>query len=202
MSEQEYVGIDLHRRRSVIVRVSSKGEPLSTTRVANDPVAIMEAVADAGSKPEMVLEATYGWYWLVDLLQAEGASVHLASPSGLNWGYRRVKNDERDALDLVRKLRLGELPAVGALVGSLVTGALVGGVVIGAAAGGVVTGAVVGSVVGGVVIGAVAGDLAIAGLLSELVNGPAISTPLRAKTARTARAPASSGVLPAEWGLI
>ena len=91
---------------------------------------------------------------------------------------------------------------IGVLVGSLVTGAVVGGVVIGAAAGSVVIGAVVGGVVGGVVIGAVAGDLAIAGLLSELVNGPAISTPLRAKTARTARAPASSGVLPAEWGLI
>ena len=110
MSEQQYVGIDLHRRRSVIVRVSSKGEHLSTTRLANDPLAIMAAVADAGSNPEVVLEATYGWYWLVDLLQEEGARVHLASPSGLNWGYRRVKNDERDALDLVRKLRLDELP--------------------------------------------------------------------------------------------
>jgi transposase len=58
----------------------------------------------------VVVEATFGWYWLVDLLQANGCRVHLASPSQLNWGNRRVKNDERDALDLVRQLRLGELP--------------------------------------------------------------------------------------------
>jgi transposase len=36
--------------------------------------------------------------------------VHLANPSGLNWGQRRVKNDERDAIDLVDMLRLGRLP--------------------------------------------------------------------------------------------
>jgi transposase len=34
----------------------------------------------------------------------------LANPSGLNWGTRRVKNDERDAIDLIDMLRLGRLP--------------------------------------------------------------------------------------------
>jgi transposase len=78
--------------------------------VVNDPAEVMAAVAEAGEDPEVVVEATYGYYWLVDLLAEYGAKVHLASPSGLNWGNRRVKNDERDALDLVKKLRLGELP--------------------------------------------------------------------------------------------
>lgn len=110
VSEREYVGIDLHRRRSVIVRVDQQGKHLSTVRVANNPVEVMTAVSAAGPNPEIVVEATFGWYWLVDLLQEAGCSVHLASPSQLNWGNRRVKNDERDALDLVRKLRLGELP--------------------------------------------------------------------------------------------
>jgi AAA domain/TrwC relaxase len=48
--------------------------------------------------------------WVVDLLQANGARVHLADPQGLNWGQRRVKNDERDAVDLADMLRLGRLP--------------------------------------------------------------------------------------------
>jgi transposase len=38
-----------------------------------------------------------------------GAHVHLAHPLGNNWGNRRVKNDERDATDLVDLLRLGRL---------------------------------------------------------------------------------------------
>ena len=93
MSEREYVGIDLHRRRSVIVRVSRHGQHLSTIRVANDPAEVLAALRDAGPNPEVVVEATYGYYWLVDLLQEEGATVHLANPSELNWGNRRVKNE-------------------------------------------------------------------------------------------------------------
>ena len=35
--------------------------------------------------------------------------MHLAHPSGNDWGKRRVKNDERDARDLADLLRLGRL---------------------------------------------------------------------------------------------
>ena len=107
--EREYVGIDLHRRRSVIVRKNADGEVVSKTHIDNDPVALAQAVAAAGPEPEVVLEATFGWYWAADLLQEMGARVHLAHPLGNNWGNRRVKNDERDAADLVDLLRLGRL---------------------------------------------------------------------------------------------
>ena len=107
--ERQYVGIDLHRRRSVIVRRTPAGETLETVRITNDPVALALELAKAGPDPEVVLEATYGWYWASDVLQANGANVHLAHPLGNNWGHRRVKNDERDATDLVDLLRLGRL---------------------------------------------------------------------------------------------
>ncbi|MGH9096911.1 MAG: IS110 family transposase, partial [Acidimicrobiales bacterium] len=110
MKPQQYVGIDLHRRRSVIVRMDSEGEKLETVHIANDPVALSQMVAKAGPDPEVVLEACYGWYWAVDLLEAQGARVHLAHPSGLRWEGRRVKNDEIDATDLADRLRMGRLP--------------------------------------------------------------------------------------------
>ena len=72
-------------------------------------VAFAKAVTDAGEHPEVVIEACYGWYWAVDLLEDLGCSVHLAHPLGNNWGNRRVKNDLRDAEDLVDLLRLGRL---------------------------------------------------------------------------------------------
>ena len=108
--DRQYVGIDFHRRRSVIVRKNAAGEKLGSVRVDNDALSIASALADAGPNPEVVIEATYGWYWIVDWLQEQGAAVHLANPSGLNWGQRRVKNDERDATDLIDMLRLGRLP--------------------------------------------------------------------------------------------
>ena len=108
--QRQYVGIDLHRRRSVIVRIDEDGEKLSTVKIDNDPVALGLALAEAGPDPEVAVEACYGWYWAVDLLQASGATVHLVHPSGLHWANRRVKNDERDATEIAQRLRRHDLP--------------------------------------------------------------------------------------------
>ena len=59
--ERRYVGIDLHRRRSVIVTMDETGEVLSSVRIPNDPVAMSIAVAEAGEGAEVAFEATYGW---------------------------------------------------------------------------------------------------------------------------------------------
>jgi transposase len=107
---KQYVGIDLHKRRSVIVQVGEDGSRVSTKRVENTPMALVNAVAGAGVGAHVVVEATCGWYWAYDSLVEAGADVHLANPNGLNWGQRRVKNDERDAQDLADMLRLGRLP--------------------------------------------------------------------------------------------
>ena len=79
---QQFVGIDLHRRRSVLVRMSEPGEVAEATRIVNDVDMLNAVIARAGESPEVVLEATYGWYWAVDALQAAGAQVHLAHPLG------------------------------------------------------------------------------------------------------------------------
>src|SRR5436190_23072136 len=51
--EREYVGIDLHRRRSVIVRKNASGELIAKTHIDNSPLALAEAVAAAGPEPEV-----------------------------------------------------------------------------------------------------------------------------------------------------
>jgi transposase len=107
--ERHYVGIDLHRRRSVIFTMDAEGNKLGCRRINNDPATLASAVCEHATDPEVVIEATYGWYWAVDLLQDLGLSVHLAHPAGNDWGKRRVKNDERDARDLADLLRLGRL---------------------------------------------------------------------------------------------
>jgi len=108
---KQFVGIDLHRRRSVIVRTTESGEVLEAVRILNDVDRLNSVIARAGVDPEVVLEATYGWYWAVDALQAGGAEVHLAHPLGVKaFEYRRVKNDFRDATDLADLLRMGRLP--------------------------------------------------------------------------------------------
>jgi transposase len=108
---RQVVGMDLHRRRSVLVRMTGDGRRLGTARITSSPQELRREIARAGKSPRVVLEATYGWYWAADTLAAAGAEVHLAHPLGVKaFTYRRVKNDDRDAADLADLLRMGRLP--------------------------------------------------------------------------------------------
>jgi transposase len=108
---RQVVGMDLHRRRSVLVRMTMDGQKLETARITNSPAALRAVLARCGRRPLVVLEATYGWYWAADVLEQAGAEVRLAHPLGVKaFSYRRVKNDERDAADLADLARMGRLP--------------------------------------------------------------------------------------------
>ena len=59
----QIVGMDLHRRRSVLVRMTEDGRKLGTARITNSPARLAAEIARAGLHPKVVLEACYGWYW-------------------------------------------------------------------------------------------------------------------------------------------
>ena len=106
-----YVGVDLHRRRSVIVVLDESGEKLWSKRIDNDPLALAAEIVAAGPDPEVVLEATWGWYWAADVIVEAGGRVHLAHPLGIKgFENRRVKNDYLDAELLADLLGMGRLP--------------------------------------------------------------------------------------------
>ena len=75
-----YVGIDLHRNRSLITVLDAEGTELLSRRVANEPEALRAILAELGGELQVALEATYGWEWLADLLEAEGHELHLSHP--------------------------------------------------------------------------------------------------------------------------
>jgi transposase len=107
-----YVGIDLHRRRSVIVVLNEDGQRLWWGRIDNTAENLTrEIVAAGGATAEVAMEATWGWYWAADVIKACGARLHLAHPLGVaGYENRRVKNDLRDATLLADLLRMGRLP--------------------------------------------------------------------------------------------
>src|SRR5438874_6045045 len=54
---RQVVGIDLHRRRSVIVRMTPEGQRLGPmVRIDNDPLELARQVALWGESPQVVLE--------------------------------------------------------------------------------------------------------------------------------------------------
>ena len=107
-----YVGIDLHRRRSVIVVLNDDGDRVSWSRIDNTPANLAaEIVAAGGADADVAMEACWGWYWAADVIAECGARLHLAHPLGIaGYENRRVKNDVRDATLLADLLRMGRLP--------------------------------------------------------------------------------------------
>ena len=106
-----YVGIDLHRQRSVIVVLDDDGNRVSWSRIDNNAVNLAREIAAAGAEAEVAMEACWGWYWAADVIAECGARLHLAHPSGIaGYANRRVKNDIRDATLLADLLRMGRLP--------------------------------------------------------------------------------------------
>jgi hypothetical protein len=47
---REYVGLDLHRRRSVIYRMGAAGRKLDCVRIDNDPLRLAEEVSKNGPR--------------------------------------------------------------------------------------------------------------------------------------------------------
>jgi hypothetical protein len=106
-----YVGVDLQRRRSVIVVLDGDGTELWSCRIDNDPLALGREIEKAGPDSEVVLEETWGWYRAADVIVNAGGRVHLAHPLGMaGFENRRVKNDREDARLLADLLRMGSLP--------------------------------------------------------------------------------------------
>ena len=69
---QQVVGTDLHRRRSVLVRMTADGRKLETARITNSPGELRRVIARAGKRPKVVLEATYGWVRREGALSSSG----------------------------------------------------------------------------------------------------------------------------------
>jgi len=104
-------GMDLHSSNTVIGIIDEKRKHLIDRKLPNDPELIRNFLKPY--KPELkgiVVESTYNWYWLADLLQEDGYRVHLSHPVA-NEQYKGLKhsNDKHEAFWLAELLSLGIL---------------------------------------------------------------------------------------------
>jgi transposase len=107
-----YTAFDLHSNNSYLGIIDENSKRVFKRKLANDPVKILDAL-----KPfrddivGIAVESTYNWYWLVDLLMAEGYKVHLANPAEIQkYTGLKYADDQHDAFWLAEMLRLDILP--------------------------------------------------------------------------------------------
>jgi len=107
-----YTAFDLHSSNSYLGVIDDKGKKFAKKKLPNAGDVILDALKPYGNDIQgIVVESTYNWYWLVDLLMDAGYRVHLANPSAIQKysGLKHV-DDKHDAFWLAELLRLGILP--------------------------------------------------------------------------------------------
>ena len=109
---QLYGAFDLHSTNNHLAIIDDEDKRLYKRRLPNSPdVILAELEPFRKSLVGVVVESTFNWYWLVDLLMDEGYKAHLANPAGIQK-YKGLKHsdDNHDAFWLAHLLRLGILP--------------------------------------------------------------------------------------------
>jgi transposase len=107
-----YTAFDLHSNNSYLGIIDENGKRIFKRKLRNDPAMIRETLKPFKADIEgIVVESTYNWYWLVDLLHEEGYRVHLANPSKIQqYSGMKYSDDKHDAFWLAEMLRLNILP--------------------------------------------------------------------------------------------
>lgn len=100
--------LDIHKRFSMATPMNRDGEVLDKVRVEHgDRAAMQTQLVELAQGADVVLEATFNWPWIADLVQEIGLTPHLANPRETGrMRKNQPKSDRKDAIFL-GKLWLG-----------------------------------------------------------------------------------------------
>ncbi len=111
-NEKLFAAFDLHSNNNYLAIIDEEDKRIYKKKLANSPEMILTELKPFRDKiTGIVVESTFNWYWLVDLLMDEGYRLHLANPAGIQK-YKGLKHsdDNYDSFWLAHMLRLGILP--------------------------------------------------------------------------------------------
>jgi transposase len=102
----------LHSSNSYLGIIDESGKRVYKQKLPNDRERILAALNPYKNDiAGIVVESTYNWYWLVDLLMGERYDVHLANPTAIKkYTGLKFADDQHDAFWLAEMLRLNILP--------------------------------------------------------------------------------------------
>lgn len=108
-----YVGVDLHKEQSWFHVTNEYGTMLDSKSIANLPNLLQRYFQIIPKPFTLAVEATYNWYFFVDIAQSYADKVYLANSYELKaFAKRNKKTDKIDAKLIADILRKGYLPVV------------------------------------------------------------------------------------------
>jgi len=110
---KQYIGCDAHARYSVFVSVDETGRIGAPVRVDHLGRGLRDYLQALEKDTPVAVEASGGWYWFMDELEAAGLDARLVNPLEAKRQIGgRNKTDKLDARGLAILLRNGTLPEV------------------------------------------------------------------------------------------
>jgi len=108
-----YVGVDLHKHTSWFYVIDDDGKRISSKNISNN-LEILKKYFEQLPKPfTLAVEATYNWYYFVDLAREYADTVFLANSFELKaFAKRHKKTDKIDARLIATVMYKGFLPIV------------------------------------------------------------------------------------------
>lgn len=108
----KFVGIDFHKRYSMITEMNEKGKHLRQMRLNNDPETLKQYLYDLKPDTKIALEATGNWYYFYELIEERHPDLLLAHPLKTKLiASSKIKTDKIDSAILAHLLRIDYLPA-------------------------------------------------------------------------------------------
>src|SRR5262245_47560811 len=108
---REYIGVDLGKRKAVVVKKDRLGKVTGKVTLAVSEAALENYFSRQDPKSKVVVEATGNWMYLYETIERYTPEVVLAHPLKTRAiAEARIKTDTIDATTLAELLRLDGIP--------------------------------------------------------------------------------------------
>src|SRR4030095_12585894 len=108
---KEYIGVDLGKRKAVVVKKDRQGKITSKVAVPVTQAALESYFSKQDRRSQVVVEATGNWMYLYETIERYTPEVVLAHPLKTRAiAEARIKTDTIDATTLAELLRLDGIP--------------------------------------------------------------------------------------------
>lgn len=107
----DYIGIDLHKTKSFVTRMTAQGHILEQVNLLHTTGALQQYLTALPADAHLAVEATGNWMWLYEQIEDRQLDLVLAHPLKVRAiASARIKTDKIDATTLAHLLRTDLLP--------------------------------------------------------------------------------------------
>lgn len=101
-----YLGVDIHKKSCWVTVLDEEGREREQRKLGMDRAALLEYFGKIAKPAKLAVEATFNWYYFLDLIEPLGFELHLVHPQKTKAiASAKIKHDKLDSRVLAQLLR-------------------------------------------------------------------------------------------------